>query len=207
MVMSRVKLDTNRVETMKSLSSPQILHAIIEGCFTEKNRTLWRIDSLYDNLYLLIVSEHSPDLSNLVSQLCVSGEVGQSKNYTIFLESIKNGQGLHFRFRGNPVRSIATDKDKRGKVVPYFNDRQKKEWLINKSSKNGFVVDYDSCSIIETRQLRFYKKGNEKPIRLSCTTFEGMLTVTDMEQFVTALSMGIGRGKSYGCGLMTVMVI
>ena len=36
-------------------------------------------------------------------------------------------------------------------------------------------------------------------------TFEGILTVTDPELFCRALTEGIGRGKAYGMGMMTVM--
>ena len=36
------------------------------------------------------------------------------------------------------------------------------------------------------------------------STFEGMLTVTDRDAFVHALTHGIGRAKGYGCGLLTI---
>ena len=36
-------------------------------------------------------------------------------------------------------------------------------------------------------------------------TFEGLLEVTDEELFRNMLVNGLGRGKAYGMGLMTVM--
>ena len=38
-------------------------------------------------------------------------------------------------------------------------------------------------------------------------TFEGILTVTDAARFRETLTQGLGRGKAYGNGLMTVVGI
>lgn len=40
---------------------------------------------------------------------------------------------------------------------------------------------------------------------LLAVTYEGVLQVTDAEQFRALLCQGMGRGKAYGLGLMTVM--
>ena len=207
MTISQIKLDVSKIGTMKALSSPQVLHAIVEGCFTEKNRTLWRIDNLQGNIYLLLVSEQMPEFTNLAQQLCASMASCQSKSYDKFLSSIKEGQTFRFRFTGNPVRNVATQKGERGKVIPIHKEEHKKEWLKERSAKNGFAVEYDSIFITESRQQQFSQTSKRNQIRLSCTTFEGVLTVTNKEEFILALSKGIGRGKSYGSGLMTVMVI
>ena len=39
---------------------------------------------------------------------------------------------------------------------------------------------------------------------LGVATFEGVLEVTDPDALRRALTHGIGRGKAYGCGLMTL---
>lgn len=208
---------------MCAISSPQILHAIIEGCFTQKNRTLWRLDSLHNNLYLLLVSEIIPDFEKLASQLCLDGECGQTKDYTAFLSSIKNGQKLRFRLRGNTVysksgdggdldhhdRSLDVRKANRGKVVPHVSEHHKRMWLVKKAERYGFFLEDHTFSLIEMGQHRFYKKSASKslPIQISHATFEGTLTVADANLFKRALTMGIGKAKAYGCGLMTVMVI
>ena len=42
---------------------------------------------------------------------------------------------------------------------------------------------------------------------LLTVTYEGVLEVTDAAAFREALTNGIGRGKAYGMGMMTVMRI
>ena len=39
---------------------------------------------------------------------------------------------------------------------------------------------------------------------LVLATFEGVLEVTEPEALRRVLTHGIGRGKAYGCGLMTL---
>lgn len=49
-----------------------------------------------------------------------------------------------------------------------------------------------------------FQKDN-RVVTLLSVTFEGLLEVTDEELFKNMLINGIGRGKAYGMGLMTVM--
>jgi len=192
---------------MKAISSPQVLHAIVEGCFSQENRTLWRLDSLNGNMYLLIVSEYEPNFESLASQLCGNEESGQIRDYVSFLNKIEDGQKLRFRFRGNPVYSVMQGKGERGKVKPHVSEKHKRDWLLQKSSQHGFTLEEDDFTMVDTGQQRFSRQATEKRVELSHATFEGVLTVTDSQQFVAALSQGIGRGKAYGCGMMTVIVL
>ena len=47
-------------------------------------------------------------------------------------------------------------------------------------------------------------RTNREPTK-SGVTYEGLLTVTDAAKFREALTSGIGRGKAYGLGLLTVV--
>lgn len=47
--------------------------------------------------------------------------------------------------------------------------------------------------------------ADNRVVTLLSVTFEGLLEVTDEELFKNMLINGIGRGKAYGMGLMTVM--
>ena len=47
-------------------------------------------------------------------------------------------------------------------------------------------------------------KHKEHRVTLGVATFEGVLEVTDPEALRRVLIYGIGRGKAYGCGLMTL---
>ena len=205
MYISRIKFDINKDTAKKAISSPQVLHAIIENCFNKKNRALWRLDSINGCLYLLLVSEAAPNLESIIFQLCEDERAAQAKDYSSFLKSLENGQKLRFRFKGNPVHSVSKNDGKRGIVTPHVSEFHKMEWLKGKALKNGFALDNNNFTIVETGIQQFYKNLNNKPVKISYTTFEGVLIIFDIEYFIKALSYGIGRGKAYGCGLMTVV--
>ena len=54
-------------------------------------------------------------------------------------------------------------------------------------------------------QWQHFAKHGTRPVTLLAVTYEGVLQVTDPEQFRALLCQGMGRGKAYGLGLMTVM--
>ena len=50
-----------------------------------------------------------------------------------------------------------------------------------------------------------FKKGPDgERVSFLKTTFEGTLTVTDRDKFITTLKAGIGREKAYGCGMLSI---
>ena len=206
MYISRIKLDTRLKDAQRAIASPQVLHAMVANCFDEKSRILWRLDSLHENLYLLVVSEFFPDFSTLEPQICKNGDKGETKSYAKFLSGIGNGQKFRFRFRGNPIRNIPSSDGTRGKVAPHVSETYKRKWLVDVAGRNGFAVELSEFLIVDTGMHRFYKSNKGKPVQITHATFEGILTVTDSELLVAAMCKGIGRAKAYGCGLLTVMM-
>ena len=53
-------------------------------------------------------------------------------------------------------------------------------------------------------RFRKPQEGGRRVSMLS-VTFEGILTVTDADLFRRTLAEGIGRGKAYGMGMLTVV--
>lgn len=206
MFLSRIQLNLNSRNTMKALSSPSIFHGAVESAFSgERKRNLWRIDSLGGKMYLLLLSSSEPDLESFCEQFGENDVCAEIKSYDKLLERIKNGSRWRFRIVANPTKSVSRE-NQRGKVYPHITSDYQKKWLIEKSSKNGFLLSEDSFNIVQSKWLRFYKKES-RPVSLLSVTYEGILEVTDEELFRNALINGIGRGKAYGMGLLTVMHI
>ena len=207
--MSRIELDTSRLDTRRAIASPQVFHAAVEGCFpevtSEKQRKLWRLDFLHERMYLLLLSPEQPNFSSFSKQFCTSGANGDVKDYYPLLRRIQTGQNFHFRLRGNPVHSVSSEKGVRGKIYAHVTVEQQRDWLIKKAPAYGFGLTYGKFDVIETRLLRFWRARNEQPVEISTAVYEGWLEVTDTNLFINALTQGIGRAKAYGCGLLTVM--
>ncbi len=206
MFLSRIQLNLNNRNTMKALSSPSIFHGAVERAFTgERKRILWRIDCLNGKMYLLLLSSSEPDLDSFCQQFGENDVCAEKKSYDGLLERIKNGSKWRFRITANPTKSVLR-KNEKSKVYAHITVDYQKKWLMEKASKNGFSLSEDSFSVVQSKWLRFYKKES-RAVSLLSVTYEGILEVTDEELFRNALINGIGRGKAYGMGLLTVMHI
>ncbi|BDR57036.1 type I-E CRISPR-associated protein Cas6/Cse3/CasE [Xylocopilactobacillus apis] len=215
MYLSRVEIDLNNRQKTKDLIHLGAYHNWVEQSFPEaiqeksRPRNLWRIDTLKDKTYLIVLSNDKPDPS-CFSRYGVEGtEV--SKSYDQFLNSLTKGQHLRFRLTANPTYSVITPGEKRGKVYPHITIRQQKEWLIKKSTTAGFQIlkndegDY-SFNIVSRDQATLRHTGN-KTVRLSRVSYEGLIEITDIDKFKDTLIHGVGREKAYGMGLMTVIPV
>lgn len=207
MYLSRVALDIKKRSTMVALANPQQFHGAVEQAFEgERRRRLWRLDSLGDKLYLLLLSQDVPDLQHIAEQFGTE-EAPATKEYTPLLERITDGTVWRFRLTANPTKSVSnpTQPQKRGKVYAHITTEFQEKWLLERAEKNGFHLNPDNFTVVQCQWRRFQKEHKGRPISLLSVTYEGVLEVTDAEKFRQVLIEGMGRGKAYGLGLMTVM--
>lgn len=206
MYLSRVPLNVNLRETMKALASPSKFHGAVESSFSgEKKRRLWRLDTLFGQQYILILSEDIPDLEGFSSRYGYVGRY-ETKDYSPFLDKIKEGQLWGFRLTANPTVSKMRENS-RGKVLAHITSEHQKGWLIKRAADLGFSLEGKSFEVVQSKWYRFYKKDFDKAssVQLLSVTFEGILTVKDAEKFRQMLCDGIGREKAYGMGLLTIV--
>lgn len=210
MYITQVEINTSNRQIMKDLSHIGSIHKWVEESFSYeirkniRSRKLWRIDSLRNKQYLLIVSPEQPQLNSL-ERYGVEG-TAQTKIYTHFLNTIENGLRARFRVTLNPVVAVKIEKGERGKLKPHVTVGQQKQFLLDRSNKNGFLLREDEFDIVERTYIPFKKEG-QRAINLSKVTYEGILTIVDANLFKETLTRGLGKKKAYGFGLMTIIPI
>lgn len=205
MYLSRVPLDVSRRKTQVAMVSPNKIHGAVEEAFSEKqDRNLWRIDTLRDKTYLLILSSAKPDLSGIAAQFGFKDDCGESKEYDGLLKRIEKGSVWHFRLAANPVHSIKGG-EKRGKVVAHISEKYQLEWLAAQAAKKGFRIMPDAVNVVESNWRIFAKRNSDQKVRLLEAVFEGLLCVEDVDVFRDTLVNGIGREKAYGMGMLTIV--
>lgn len=202
MYLSRIALNMERYETMGALQQTERIHAMIAACFSQDEKKLWRIDSLKGKFWLLLLSETPPISDAISEQIGFPGTTWETKDYTPLMERIKDNSVWHFRLTANPTQSIPVQGG-RGKVKAISVVPKQREWLQRQGEKHGFQVQDDQFDVVANEWKQF--KHRHEEITLLSTTFEGYLTVTDPQLFCEALTKGIGRGKAYGMGLLTVV--
>jgi CRISPR system Cascade subunit CasE len=140
------------------------------------------------------------------------------------------GQRLRFVLRANPVMSARTPGARRGKKVDAVmhakfalsGDERRAfkgvseaalDWLIRRGPALGAEFERERCSATGYNQVvirkppRRHEDGKPKtikPITFSEIDYEGVLTVTDPASLTAALFTGVGKARSYGCGLLLV---
>jgi CRISPR system Cascade subunit CasE len=202
MYLSRVKINTSIRNTIKILSSPQVVHAAVEASFADSDQTrkLWRIDYYRGHPYMLLFSQNKPDFVSFTKQFGYPDMPGEVHDYQKVLDILQNGQQYRFRLCANPVYSIKQGEGQRGKVVPHITIAQQEGWLQGKSEKAGFMLNEFA---IKQRSIKKFTRQHKR-VTLSMATYEGVLKIEDAEVFKVTLIQGIGRAKSYGCGLLTL---
>jgi CRISPR system Cascade subunit CasE len=218
--LSRIRLNPSRLQTRRLVASPQVTHALVEasappGSEHHRGRSLWRLDQdRAHGLELYVVSPWRPDFTGLVEQAgWPLAPTWDCAPYGGFLDRLADGQRWRFRVTVNPTRSLATEGG-RGQVAPHRTSRHQTEWFVDRAVKWGFVIPDNSIgaaslSVVDRRVVRFARRdastgGAVGWVSITSVTFEGVLEVASGERLRGAMTNGMGRAKSYGCGLMTL---
>ena len=121
------------------------------------------------------------------------------KEYT---PNITNNDVFRFTLRANPTRRIKETR----KLIGIVKELELIEWIRTKGDQYGFSMDFDSLVIRKIPPYTMYKKQENEVIKISllATDFSGYLQVVDREKFLIGVVEGIGRGRSFGCGLLSL---
>ncbi len=210
MYISRVEIDINDRRKTKNLTHVGAFHHWVEDSFpeeiklNERSRKLWRIDKLNGKTYLLVISPKKPNL-NLLEKYGVNGSA-QTKIYDKFLHSLKQNSRMRFKIALNPVVTLSKGSGKRGITKPHVTIEHQMKYLMDRSEKNGFLLNENEFFIVE-RGYEIFKKTNQKPIKLVKVVYEGVLTIKEVSLFRKMLTEGFGKHKAYGFGMMTVIPV
>jgi CRISPR system Cascade subunit CasE len=122
----------------------------------------------------------------------------QCKPFQPELDQFPVDRLLRFRLKANPSKR---DKETRKTVGLYYQPDQE-AWFSRQAAQHGFSVE--GLDIIPAANLWGTKEKGQPQIKIHTALFQGVLKVQDPALFVQAVRQGIGKGKSYGCGLLSL---
>lgn len=227
MYLTRIPIDISHRKGAQFASSPYRIHAAVEASFPEhakrvceSGRILWRLDDANgrgDCLWLYVLSPEMPDCASIVEQAGTPTDCEpQTKLYDNVLNNVSCGQCWQFRLKANPVRKVVLDKGSvprdgiRGSIQGHVTEAQQRTWLLDRACAHGFEImpsasGADALSVSHRYREQFKRDG--RTVTLVTAQYDGVLKVTDAQQFRKALGFGIGRAKGFGCGLLTIAPI
>jgi CRISPR system Cascade subunit CasE len=180
---------------------------------------LYRIESIDKALVLLVQSALPPAWTHLPASWLNPGSEPKVKEIAESLGRIEPGSVLRFKLVANPTRKIGTKtgadgRKNNGKRVELRSEEEWLAWLERKAGQSGFRLKAvraaahvpDVRSGRELRATGLEKRTDGSPSRLTFygVAFEGRLEVVDTALFHAALQAGIGSGKAYGYGLLSL---
>lgn len=164
---------------------------------------LFRVDEDPRGTSILVQSHIEPDSERLPEGYAYT----QVRALDPLLAALRPGLPLRYRLTANATRKLGPNtKDGKPRTVVPLHGIEAEQWWARKATEAGLAPRIITATALETAQ------GTRRPptgapsqfIRHARTRFDGTATITDPARLHDALTRGIGRGKSYGCGLLTI---
>ncbi|MCD0485205.1 type I-E CRISPR-associated protein Cas6/Cse3/CasE [Streptacidiphilus sp. ASG 303] len=185
---------------------------------TELHRTVMRLvpDHLGDHARqqtgLLFRLDETDDTSTLLVQAHNTGldptrlphDYGHAevKDLAPMFTALAAGLRVRYRIAANPSKRQRLPLDHRGARGPVtpLSGPEADQWWMGRAASAGLAVHTLTATPLRPAQ----QHGHGPRLRHSLTRFDGTATVTDPKVLTEALLAGIGKGKAYGAGLLSL---
>ncbi|WP_413754912.1 type I-E CRISPR-associated protein Cas6/Cse3/CasE [Streptomyces sp. MMBL 11-3] len=132
----------------------------------------------------------------------------ETRSLDSLLSNLKKGTIVKYRCVANPVRKPRTTTQEMYKLPPVvaLSGNAAVEWWERQSTAAGLEpLHVNAQPLAAVHGLRGSKgPASKQQIQHSRTRFDGTARVLDPDLLREKLAAGIGRGKAYGCGLLTL---
>jgi len=187
---------------MLKVKDAYALHKVVYGLFEDVRSEADKVDGKSSGILyvdkggdfhtrqILLLSSRKPHQTP---------QFGQVKTAPIFM-SFANHDEYAFEITINPAkRDSAT-----GKIVSIRGRDEVEQWFIQRAAESyGFKVNPSSIQTEQMSVQTFEKSG--QVVTHGSATIKGQLVVTDRKLFLNSFTQGIGRGKSFGFGLLQIV--
>lgn len=204
--LSRLTLNPRSRQAQSELRDPYEMHRTLSKAFGEGDdaqaaaRYLFRVDeSPQGALTILVQSRTQPAWDRLTAPPDYLREPPQVKPCA---PDLRAGQTLAFRLRANPTKREAAPpgEERQGNRVGLYTEEARLVWLTRKAEAGGFRL----CSVTQSSEDPPHCQAKRQQAVFSAVRFEGVLQVLDPAVLQETLAAGIGAGKGFGFGLLSL---
>jgi CRISPR system Cascade subunit CasE len=195
MNISRVLLDMRSGPVRKDISDPYAMHATLMRA-SAGERILWRYEPSDTRIQSILVA-HEQHLNYDHVRERYPDYLASVQTRPLRTENVKAGAVYRFRLTGNPTVTRG------GKRYALSGPADQLLWLSRQGSRCGFSV---LGALVSEDVFRKGRRHNDDSGRIAfrSVVFDGHLRVDDLPAFHEALRLGIGHGKAFGCGMLTL---
>lgn len=212
MYLSRLEFNLKSRRVQKELANRYELHRTLMHAFKPElpggERLLFRLETERGSAEVLVQTQNLPNWAYFREDAGFIGYMMETEpQVKPFTPEFKMGQKFYFRLLANPTYRKAGYKNKKGhsKRIGIKTEEDQIKWLMKKGQAGGFLPfgelvlkNMDSLHGVQV-------DGNEKHIiKIDCVQFDGLLEVTNPEEFEQTFRSGIGSARGFGCGLLSL---
>lgn len=228
--LSRLVPNLRSREARRDLADCMAMHRTLMSAFPDRLSStgaaraeaglLYRVESVPGRaIGLLVQSALPPHWTHLPPSGLHPDAEPQVKEIAEALGRIDSGSVLRFKLVANPTRKIGTKSGadgsrNNGKRVELRGEQEWLAWLDRKAGQSGFrlkavraathVPDVCSGRDLKATGRQDGPDGSSSRLTFCGVSFEGRLEVLDATLFRACLRAGIGPGKAYGYGLLSL---
>ena len=195
-MMSRLRLNPTNPAARRDIINRDHMHKTlcrIVGASRLAGNILWRYEHDDSNgPAVLLQSTVAPDPRAVLEGY---GTLEGPHDMALHLDRLDDGQKIRYRLISNPVISVA--RSNRRKPV---SRAQVPDWWDVHAQTAGIAPDLNTLRVSPASEPH---PRNRQAV-LFCARIDGIATIDDTRQLRKAILAGVGRSKSYGCGLLTV---
>ena len=202
MYLSQLVLNERDRTAQRDFSNAHDLHRRIMQAFPDEQRDRPRADwnvlfrHELDSDVILVQSAIEPDWSRLHQGYLAKDPI--TKPFNLDASQLHAGRVVQFRLKANPSKR----NKETGKTIGLFHQPAQLAWLERRAAQHGFTLL--SVDTVPTPNVFGIKGKGTSPIRIVTVLYQGVIQIDDPALFSTAIRQGIGRGRSYGCGLLSI---
>ena len=203
MYLTKLTLDPRHPQARRDLADPYEMHRTLTRAYapdalTPPLRILWRLEPSLRSVpsaVLLVQSNTSADWSVLDSLPGYALEIRGNKPVNLN-RLIETGACYRFRLLANPTVTRA------GKRHGLTKEDEQLAWLARQGERQGFALL--GCMRGSSERVQSRPGNTGRRITVQTALFEGALRATDAERLRLAVQNGLGHGKAWGLGLLSL---
>lgn len=176
----------------------------VEGPARAAFGVLFRAEESPRGPQLLLQSHIEPDFARLPDAY---GNI-ETRSLDALLSNLHKGMAVNYRCVASPVRKPGATSREAYKLPPVMalSGNAAVEWWERQSNASGLEPLHITAHPLATVRGQQGFKGPvaKQRIQHARTQFDGTARILDAELLREKIATGIGRGKAYGCGLLSI---
>ncbi|MGW1143652.1 type I-E CRISPR-associated protein Cas6/Cse3/CasE [Streptomyces sp. NPDC002454] len=211
--LARLVLDASRTDVREELRNAVAMHRRVMSLFPdfpelERARShfgvLHRVERTERQAVLMVQSNREAAPERLPDGYAVGFAV---RGIDPLLDALALGRRLSYRCDANPIRRPSrTTREVYGNLPPVvaLHGRHADDWWHRRAGLAGLKVHTHLSHPLDPAVGCRGKGVGAQKVRHHRVRFEGTAEIVDPDALRAAMTGGVGKGRAYGCGLLTI---